>query len=99
MTPRIQTVQSQLRDWRRLLVWWLWLSVAVCMFAAILVAQAGEGEGTKLAAAALLGFAMLGVAFIRALRNIDQPRWWHWALGMVLLAPAVIAVASISAGV
>ena len=51
----------------------------------------GEGEESKIVSGGLLLFAALGVAYARALRHRDRPRPWHWALGGVLAAPAVLA--------
>ena len=98
MTLPIQTDQAQAHDWRRLFVWYLWLGAALCVFAAILVSQVGGGENARLLAAGLFGFGMLGAAFARAVRNLDRPRWWHWALGALLVTPAVLVVASLGAG-
>jgi ABC-type phosphate/phosphonate transport system permease subunit len=98
MTPPIAADQVQVREWRRLFVWYLWLSVAACAFAAILVSQVGGGENARLLAAGLFGLGMLGAAYARAVRNLDRPRWWHWALGALLITPAVLVVASLGVG-
>ena len=87
----LQTDYANLRYYRRTYLQFLWLSVALSLLAAILVLQA-EGEDAKLLGAGLFGFSMIGAAFARAFRNLHNPRWWHWLLGTLLVAPGVIFI-------
>jgi hypothetical protein len=70
---------------------YLWMSVAICVATALVFGWRGEGEESKIVSGGLLLFAALGVAYARALRHLDHPRPWHWALGGLLAAPAVLA--------
>ena len=90
--PRIQADYEQMRVWRRLLLTYLWLSVAICVFTAILFVQLGHNEDARLVGVAFFGLGMLGLAFARALRELEQPRWWHWAVGTLLITPAALYV-------
>ena len=78
--------------WRIFVRLYLWLSVAVCLTIAAMLSAVSESEGVKLVGAGFILFAGVAVAFARSLRQLTHPRWWHWALGTVLLAPAVLAV-------
>lgn len=80
--------------WRKTFLLYLWLSVFICLATAVVFGSLGEGEDSEVLSGGLLIFAALGVAFARSLRCLDHPRWWHWTLGAVLVAPAVLAVAS-----
>jgi hypothetical protein len=90
----IHSDYANLRRFGRIYLQFLWLSVAWCLIAAILVLQI-ESEGAKLMGAGLFGFSMMGVAFARAFRKLQNPRWWHWLLGTLVVAPGAIFIADL----
>ena len=71
---------------------YLWLSVAICLIAALAFNLISESESAKLVGAGLILFAGIGIGFARSLRRIENARWWHWRLGALLIAPAVVVV-------
>lgn len=84
--------EESLRSWRWIAQVYVWLSVAICILAAFSLGMFSQAENAKLVGAGLLVFAGIGAAFARALPNIQNARWWHWALGALLISPAVLLV-------
>ncbi|NNM78205.1 hypothetical protein HJG53_15030 [Sphingomonas sp. ID1715] len=78
--------------WRFVLQVYLWLSVALSMADALVLGLLTTGEDAHLIGAALLCFAGLAAAFALSVPRLTAPKPWHWLLGAVLVAPAILTV-------
>lgn len=87
---RDQSIHAELGLWRKLYIFALWLSITICLGLALILGVWGVGENARLVTAGLILFAGIGIAFATSIQRVGQLRWWHWALGAVLAAPAVL---------
>ena len=67
---------AQAQKLRGIFVLYLWLSVAICVSASVVIVATGQGEDAKWLASGLFAFGMVGAAFARAVPKLRQPRWW-----------------------
>jgi hypothetical protein len=70
----------------------LWVSIGFYLLAALRVGMLSDVESAKFVSGAFFLLAGVGIAFSRALRNIRDPRWWHWLLGAILILPAILRI-------